>query len=104
MTPRLIRELDEVLHIHTIQGLSNISDAHVSKFVDGRMWRSKAQAWVAAHPSPAEETELAKLRAQVAAREKLVHKPAKITRRPKIARRTKKAAVTPSPIVSVVYD
>jgi hypothetical protein len=119
MTARLIRELDEDLHVRTIQDLATISGAHAGKIIDGRQWRSKAQAWVAAHPSPEAECEVQKLRAENEDFRKRLAALEKGTKPPKAsparlvghwpareaARKTaKKSVVTAEPIVPVVYD
>lgn len=63
MLPRLVDDLGR-LNIVTVEGLAAVSDSHVVKMIDGRSWRARAIAWVAARPKAAEVSEIAELRAE----------------------------------------
>jgi len=76
-TPNLIREL-EFLNIVSVEDLSNVSDANVSNFTDGRALREKATAWLATAKDTAAAMRYAadnqKLRDEMAELRKLVVK------------------------------
>jgi hypothetical protein len=105
LTPRMLRDLAD-LHIESVEDLANVSDAHIPRLVDGRMWRQKAVAWIATHPSPEEASEIQKLKAanevmaaRLAALEKAAKtpKPSSAAVRKKMeALRERKAAKHPS--------
>jgi hypothetical protein len=95
MTGRMLRDLED-LHVTSIEDLANVSDAHISRLIDGRAWRSKALAWIAAHPSPEEASEIQKLKEQnatMAARLEALEKAAKAPKAPSAAKQKKMEAL-----------
>lgn len=61
MTPRFMDDLNR-LNIMTVEDLGAVSDAHVTRIVDGRQWRSRAVAWMEARPKKEELSEIQKLK------------------------------------------
>jgi hypothetical protein len=43
----------EMLNVFTVENLAEISDANLSKIIDGRTWREKAKAWLVGHKDAA---------------------------------------------------
>ena len=57
-TPAFIREM-EAINVFSVEDLANIADVNVSRLPDGRVWRERAQAWIAAATGSAQTTRFA---------------------------------------------
>ena len=63
LSERTIRDMAD-LNIRSVEDLANLADVHVSRIIDGRSLRRRAQEWLEAHPRAEEASEIASLKAQ----------------------------------------